>query len=206
MRGRGAFVGLLAAPTAGTYVAPGDRSRRGRGIVPGLLALSVGGSSRAKTIQQRLPALTQTLEGGPVEVAVAIAQTLAALTQAATGTAAATNARSVRVSYLVLELPDPAITAVITSTLTAMAQAVEGSSNPDDRFLSIVQTFPAITQAVAADVTSVLTGVLTQTLPTLTQAGAVTVTAVVYGVSGPEERVWKIPRQSRLWRIGAKEG
>jgi hypothetical protein len=189
----------LVGGSGGTYLAPTLRNARGR-VFPGVL-LSFGGSSAANSIRQRLPPLTQALEGGPVGITATLAQTLARLTQAAAGTVATTTQRSVRVTYLVLEVPDPALTGVVTQALPVLTQALDGTNSPDDRNGQIAQTLAALTQAAEAIVGAGNLASISQRLAALTQAATGTISAPVYPQQTvPRARVWQAPLKQRTWK------
>jgi len=177
-RGRRPLVGVLTGGSGGTYLAPTLRSARGR-LFPGVLA-SFGGSkldAGEMLVRQRGPVPTQAAVVSATAITVTAAQTGPVPTQAAALTVAASTARSVRVTYLVLEVPDPATTLTAAQVGPVPTQAAVITNTPHDRVLTLAQTAPAPTQAASIIYGAPHTVALHQTAPVPTQAASVTYVA-----------------------------
>ena len=177
IRGRRPLLGVLSGGSGGTYIAPLLRNARGRGVLLGVLGGGAAGSvlaSGAHAIAQQIPPPTQAIELGWTPLEASLTQTFPVPTQAGTFTFAPSNARAVRVTYLVLEVPDPAITAVIAASAPVFQQALAATFDGTYREAQLSQTVPAVTQSAELTVQAILGVTLAQAFPSFQQAVAST--------------------------------
>jgi hypothetical protein len=204
IRGRRPLVGVLTGGSGGIYVAPTANKGRGRGYLVGVLGAGVSAYALTQgemAIQQRSPAFTQAAEIGLTALTATLAQTAPTFTQAASLLYAPSTARSVRVTYLVLEIPDPATTLTLAQTAPAFTQAMEVDNNSDDRFIYVAQTAPAFTQAAELTYAGANQLLIAQVAPAFTQAVTTSYTPPNFSTTPTYVRVWFVTSDARTWKV-----
>ena len=171
-RGRRPLLGVLTGGSGGTYIAPTLRNARGRGILLGIVGAGSAGRQLGPgegAVADRLIAL---VDAGTATFATrtgSITDLIPVLTDTSTGIYATSTARRVRVTYLVLEVPDPPPT--FSGSITDALQAVVDAATSDQ--ISRIATMQDILAAVADAATGIQEqyGIVIESISAVTDDG-----------------------------------